>query len=205
MPKKRHTPEEIVAKLRQVDVLTSQGKTSAEAIRSIGVASRSKRCPRSSPRGEPRFRRGRSGQKRHRRRSPPNLSWRKFGCAEAPGRGDRGSHQSTWCPETLKRSWIVFGPNYGLSGKPTFAKDPDLGSWLSRSVIQAMAHRDGIVDPTISRSAILRRTAGPPPTTGPVRGALATRKPDRLTFHHRSRRPGRSRRDVTPLSMAASW
>jgi transposase-like protein len=38
MPKKRHTPEEIVAKLRQVDVLTSQGKTSAEAIRSIGVA-----------------------------------------------------------------------------------------------------------------------------------------------------------------------
>jgi transposase-like protein len=38
MPKKRHTPEEMVAKLRQVDVLTSQGKTSAEAIRSIGVA-----------------------------------------------------------------------------------------------------------------------------------------------------------------------
>jgi len=38
MPRKRHTPEEIVAKLRQVDVLTSQGKTTAEAIRSIGVA-----------------------------------------------------------------------------------------------------------------------------------------------------------------------
>ena len=38
MPKKRHKPEEIVAKLRQVDVLTSQGKNVAEAIRSIGVS-----------------------------------------------------------------------------------------------------------------------------------------------------------------------
>jgi putative transposase len=37
MPKKRHKPEEIVAKLRQVDVLTAQGKPVAEAIRSIGV------------------------------------------------------------------------------------------------------------------------------------------------------------------------
>jgi putative transposase len=36
MGKKRHKPEEIVAKLRQVDVLLSQGKTVAEAIRSIG-------------------------------------------------------------------------------------------------------------------------------------------------------------------------
>jgi hypothetical protein len=34
---KRHTAEEIVAKLRQVDVLTSQGTSVAEAIRSIGV------------------------------------------------------------------------------------------------------------------------------------------------------------------------
>jgi putative transposase len=38
MPRKRHTPEEIVAKLRQVDVLISQGQTVAEAIRSIGVS-----------------------------------------------------------------------------------------------------------------------------------------------------------------------
>jgi transposase-like protein len=37
MPKKRHKPEEIVAKLRQVDVLTSQGQTVADAVRSIGV------------------------------------------------------------------------------------------------------------------------------------------------------------------------
>ena len=34
---KRHKPEEIVAKLRQVDVLTSQGSTVADAIRQIGV------------------------------------------------------------------------------------------------------------------------------------------------------------------------
>ncbi len=38
MPKKRHSPEEIVAKLRQVDVVTSQGRSLGEAIRSIGVA-----------------------------------------------------------------------------------------------------------------------------------------------------------------------
>lgn len=37
MPRKRHKPEEIVAKLRQVDVLTSQGKAVSDAIRSIGV------------------------------------------------------------------------------------------------------------------------------------------------------------------------
>jgi hypothetical protein len=38
MPKKRYTPEEIVAKLRQVDVLVSQGQNIADAIRQIGVA-----------------------------------------------------------------------------------------------------------------------------------------------------------------------
>jgi putative transposase len=37
IPKKRHKPEEIVAKLRQVDVLVSQGQSVADAIRSIGV------------------------------------------------------------------------------------------------------------------------------------------------------------------------
>ncbi len=37
MPRKRHKPEEIVAKLRQVDVVTSQGQSVADAIRSIGV------------------------------------------------------------------------------------------------------------------------------------------------------------------------
>src|SRR3712207_423127 len=37
MPRKRHTPEEIVAKLRQVDVLVSQGQNVADAVRSIGV------------------------------------------------------------------------------------------------------------------------------------------------------------------------
>ena len=37
MPKKRHKAEEIVVKLRQVEVLTAQGKPVAEAIRSIGV------------------------------------------------------------------------------------------------------------------------------------------------------------------------
>jgi transposase-like protein len=35
--KKAHTPEEIVAKLRQVEVLAAQGKPVAEAARAIGV------------------------------------------------------------------------------------------------------------------------------------------------------------------------
>ena len=38
MPKKRYTPEEIVAKLRQVDVVVSQGQNIADAIRQIGVS-----------------------------------------------------------------------------------------------------------------------------------------------------------------------
>ena len=37
MLRKRHKPEEIVAKLRQVDVLTSQGQSVADAVRAIGV------------------------------------------------------------------------------------------------------------------------------------------------------------------------
>ncbi len=37
MPRKKHTPEEIVAKLRQVDVLVSQGSQVTDAIRQIGV------------------------------------------------------------------------------------------------------------------------------------------------------------------------
>jgi putative transposase len=38
MPRKRYKPEEIVAKLRQVDVLVSQGQSMAEAIRRVGVS-----------------------------------------------------------------------------------------------------------------------------------------------------------------------
>ena len=37
MPRKRHKAEEIVLKLRQVDVLTAQGTSVPEAVRSIGV------------------------------------------------------------------------------------------------------------------------------------------------------------------------
>ena len=38
MPRKRYKPEEIVAKLRQVDVLVSQGASMADAVRQIGVS-----------------------------------------------------------------------------------------------------------------------------------------------------------------------
>src|SRR3954454_21019139 len=37
MARKRHTAEEIVAKLRQVDELTAQGRPVAEAVRAIGA------------------------------------------------------------------------------------------------------------------------------------------------------------------------
>ena len=38
MARKRYKAEEIVAKLRQVDVLTAQGQSMADAIRQIGVS-----------------------------------------------------------------------------------------------------------------------------------------------------------------------
>ena len=38
MPRKGYMAEEIVAKLRQVDVLVSQGQNIADAIRQIGVS-----------------------------------------------------------------------------------------------------------------------------------------------------------------------
>ena len=37
MASKKHRPEEALAKLRQVDVLVSQGQSVAEAIRAMGV------------------------------------------------------------------------------------------------------------------------------------------------------------------------
>jgi putative transposase len=37
MPRKRHSAEEIVAKLRQADVLLAQGQTGAEVARVLGV------------------------------------------------------------------------------------------------------------------------------------------------------------------------
>ena len=37
MPQKKHQPEEIVAKLRQVEVLLSQGRSVSEAVRTISV------------------------------------------------------------------------------------------------------------------------------------------------------------------------
>ena len=36
--RKQYKPEEIIAKLRQVDVLVSQGQSMADAIRQIGVS-----------------------------------------------------------------------------------------------------------------------------------------------------------------------
>ena len=37
MARKHHKPEEIVAKLRQVDVLTGQGRSIADAVKTIAV------------------------------------------------------------------------------------------------------------------------------------------------------------------------
>ena len=37
MARKHHKPEEIVARLRQVEVLLAQGKTTTEAVRTLGV------------------------------------------------------------------------------------------------------------------------------------------------------------------------
>jgi hypothetical protein len=69
MARKRHKPEEIVAKLRQVEVLTGQSASIAEAVKTIAVTEatyfrwraeycrarcrRSWRRPRRSTRAEP--------------------------------------------------------------------------------------------------------------------------------------------------------
>jgi transposase-like protein len=37
MPKQRHTPEQIIAKLREAEVLIAQGKTVAQASQQIGA------------------------------------------------------------------------------------------------------------------------------------------------------------------------
>jgi hypothetical protein len=46
MPRKRHKAEEIVAKLRQVDVLVSQGQSVADAIRQAIHRTKSTDFPR---------------------------------------------------------------------------------------------------------------------------------------------------------------
>jgi transposase-like protein len=38
MPKKRYRPEEIISKLREADVLISQGKKVVEVIKALGVS-----------------------------------------------------------------------------------------------------------------------------------------------------------------------
>ena len=38
MPRRSYKPEEIVAKLRQVDVLMSQGQSTTDAVRQIGIS-----------------------------------------------------------------------------------------------------------------------------------------------------------------------
>jgi hypothetical protein len=60
MARKRHTAEEIVAKLRQVDVLTAQGRPVAEAVRAIGVTEVSSATNCSTARSSTRWRRPRS-------------------------------------------------------------------------------------------------------------------------------------------------
>jgi hypothetical protein len=63
MSRKRHRPEEIVATLRQVEVLTAQGQSVAEAIRSIGVTEVSSGTSCSTARSSPRSRRPRSSSR----------------------------------------------------------------------------------------------------------------------------------------------
>ena len=38
MPRKRYTPEQIISKLREAEVLLSQGKTVAQASKQLGVS-----------------------------------------------------------------------------------------------------------------------------------------------------------------------
>jgi hypothetical protein len=60
MARKRHTAEEIVSKLRQVDVLTGQGRPVADAVRAIGVSEVSSATSCSTARSSTRWRKPRS-------------------------------------------------------------------------------------------------------------------------------------------------
>ena len=41
MPRKTFTPEQIIAKLRQIEVLTGQGQPVAQAVRAAGISEQS--------------------------------------------------------------------------------------------------------------------------------------------------------------------
>lgn len=43
MPARKHKPEEIIGKLREVEIMLGQGGTTAEACRRIGVSERAVR------------------------------------------------------------------------------------------------------------------------------------------------------------------
>jgi hypothetical protein len=60
MPRKRHSAEEIVAKLRQADVLLSQGQTGADVARVLGVTETSCAMSYSTARSSTRYERLRS-------------------------------------------------------------------------------------------------------------------------------------------------
>jgi putative transposase len=117
MSRKRHRPEEIVAKLRQVEVLTAQGRTVAEAIRSIGVTEVSSGTGCSTVRSSPRSRgedrdRGLASARQH--DQPALVPWLRparpggravAGCASPtssaghPGRGAPACHALTCDPD----------------------------------------------------------------------------------------------------------
>jgi hypothetical protein len=59
-PPKKYAPEEIVAKLRQVEIMIAQGQAMADAIRAIGVSEQSSQTSFSKGRCSPRFGRRRS-------------------------------------------------------------------------------------------------------------------------------------------------
>ena len=60
MPRKRHSAEEIVAKLRQADVLLSRGQTDADVARVLGVTETSCAMSYSTARSSTRYERLRS-------------------------------------------------------------------------------------------------------------------------------------------------
>src|SRR5215203_6339359 len=104
MRKKRHTPEEIVSKLRQVDVLVAQGTPVAEAIRAIGVtevsgdrklATARQFCPPSCVSGLPT---SGSGGVRARPRGLAGCA-SPTGCADQAPRSTQTNHALTFTPD----------------------------------------------------------------------------------------------------------
>jgi hypothetical protein len=193
MSRKRHRPEEIVAKLRQVEVLTAQGQSVAEAIRSIGVTEVSSGTSCSTARSSPRSRKPRSSSR------------------AGAGTTTRSGRTRRWATSRLHRKFSYGRPRYpgqlrrpprpwrsdpsctnSQPGPPNGGQPTALFRMVLNSRPKPRAARHGIAlslivtlpaDATRAGAGPLARRAPPPVRrSGPRRPSIPRRAPAPLPF-----------------------